>query len=69
MLSWKSSISSPCLAPLTTHSYFLALAIPSTGAYKVLMSLAAYVAEGGLVGPHQEEKGQEYKANFYFIQV
>jgi hypothetical protein len=31
----KSAITSPCPAPLHTHSYFLALAFPCTGAYKV----------------------------------
>ena len=35
MLSQKSPILSPCLAPLPTHSHFLALAFPCTGAYKV----------------------------------
>ena len=35
MLSQKIPISSPCPAPLPTHSRFLALAFPSTGAYKV----------------------------------
>ena len=35
MLSRKSPIYYPCPAPFSTHSYFLALAFPSTGAYKV----------------------------------
>jgi hypothetical protein len=35
MLSQKFPIPSPCRAPLPTHSYFLALAFPCTGAYKV----------------------------------
>ena len=35
MLSSKFPIPSPYPAPLTTHSYFLALAFPCTGAYKV----------------------------------
>ena len=35
MLSQKSPIPSPCPAPLPTHSHFLDLAFPCTGAYKV----------------------------------
>ena len=35
MLSQKSPIPSTCPAPLPTHSHFLALAFPCTGAYKV----------------------------------
>ena len=35
MLSQKFPIPSPCSAPLPTHSHFLALAFPCTGAYKV----------------------------------
>jgi hypothetical protein len=35
MLSWKSPIPSSHPAPLHTHFYFLALAFPCTGAYKV----------------------------------
>jgi hypothetical protein len=35
MLSQKFPIRSPCPAPLPTHSHFLALAFPCTGAYKV----------------------------------
>jgi hypothetical protein len=35
MLSRKFPIPSPCPAPLPTHSHFLTLAFPCTGAYKV----------------------------------
>ena len=35
MLSRKFPIPSPCPAPLPTHSHFLAVAFPCTGAYKV----------------------------------
>ena len=35
MLSQKFPIPSPRHAPLPTHSHFLALAFPYTGAYKV----------------------------------
>jgi hypothetical protein len=35
MLSRKSPIHSPCPAPLPTHSHFLALAFPCTGAYNL----------------------------------
>jgi hypothetical protein len=35
MLSQKSPIPSPHIAPLLTHSYFLSLVFPCTGAYKV----------------------------------
>jgi hypothetical protein len=35
MLSGKFPIPSPCPASLPTHSHFLALAFPCTGAYKV----------------------------------
>jgi hypothetical protein len=38
MLSQKSPIPFPPPTPLPTHSHFLALAFPSTGAYKVCMS-------------------------------
>jgi hypothetical protein len=33
MLSPKPPITSPCPAPQPTHSHFLALALPCTGAY------------------------------------
>ena len=35
MLSLKSPIPSPCPTPLPTHSHFLALEFPCTGAYKL----------------------------------
>jgi hypothetical protein len=35
MLSWKFAIPSLCPAPIPTHSHFLALVFPCTGAYKV----------------------------------
>ena len=35
MLSQKSTIPSPALGPLPTHSHFLTLVFPCTGAYKV----------------------------------
>jgi hypothetical protein len=35
MLSQKFPVPSPYPAPLPTHSHFLALAFPCTGAYKV----------------------------------
>ena len=35
MLSQKFPIPSLCPAPLPTHSYFLTLTFPCTGAYKV----------------------------------
>jgi hypothetical protein len=35
MLSWESPIPSPCPAPQPTHSHFLPLAFPCTGAYNL----------------------------------
>jgi hypothetical protein len=35
----KVPYSLPCPAPLPTHSHFLALAFPCTGAYKVCMTM------------------------------
>jgi hypothetical protein len=35
MLFWKSPISSPCPAPQSTHSCFLALVFPYPGAYNL----------------------------------
>ena len=40
MLPKKSPIPSTLPAPLPTHSYFLALAFPYTGAYKVCKTKA-----------------------------
>jgi hypothetical protein len=38
MLSQNSPIPSPCSSPLPTHSHFLALVFPCTGAYEVCMT-------------------------------
>jgi hypothetical protein len=51
MLPWKSPIPSLCPAPQPTHSCFLALAFPCTGAYDFCKSKASPPFDGRLDHP------------------
>jgi hypothetical protein len=50
MPSQKSPIPFPCPTPLPTHSYFLALAFPCTGEYKVCKTKGPFFFNDGQVG-------------------
>ena len=62
MLSRKFPIPSLSLAPLPTHSHFLALAFPCIGAYKVCNTKEASLPSDGPLGHlllHMQHKTQE----------
>ena len=68
MLSRKSTIPSPCPAPLPTHSHFLALAFPCTGAYKVCKTKGSLFRLGHLLLHMQLEirvLGVQVRSYFY----